>query len=220
MELKRRIDSQLDKYKGDNRIPAMTSPQVHKYLEQLGSQWKGQGTAMELGCWLGASSVCLLKGLNQAKYDKPYWVFDKWVADSSQVQKAKDQGVRLTVGQDTQPIAAHNINQVYAKTRFIKGGMPTTLSLYNEQPIEICLFDAPKSDPTFSNCVEALKPYWIPGVTIWGLLDYNFYLRHQGAKRENFRAPVRFMEKYSSHFELIQEWDNEVVKFFKYLTPW
>jgi len=44
----------------------MTSPEVHTYLEQLGSEWTGQGCAMELGCWLGATSVPLLQGLVQA----------------------------------------------------------------------------------------------------------------------------------------------------------
>ncbi len=52
-----------------SKIPTMTSRPVHEYLEQLGSQWTGRGVAMELGCWLGASSVPLLRGLVKAGYE-------------------------------------------------------------------------------------------------------------------------------------------------------
>ena len=53
----------------NNNIPAMTPPKVHDFLYQIGTMWRGEGIAMELGCWLGASSVPLLKGLTEAGYE-------------------------------------------------------------------------------------------------------------------------------------------------------
>lgn len=208
--------SKIDKYHAFEGIPAMTSPQVHAYLQELGSEWQGKGTVMELGCWLGASAVALLKGLKGAGYYYPFWAFDKWIVDSSQPAKAAAQGWKLEVGEDTHPLFLHNVDPVYDKVKSVQGGMPDTLKQYDGASIEICIFDAPKADPTFTSCVKALIPYWVPGVTILGLLDYDFYLRHQGPKREQFRAPVRFMEKYGSHFSIVKEWDDEAVKFFKY----
>lgn len=208
--------SKIDQYHSFAGIPAMTSPQVHQYLEELGRQWKGEGAAIELGCWLGASSVALLKGLTAVGYDKPFWAFDGWVATKDQIPKAKAQGVKLTLGQDVLPMFRENVCKFYDNVKTVKGGMPSTLHFYDSQRIEICIFDAPKSEPVFSEAIKILSPFWVSGVTILGLLDYDFYLRHKGEKREKFRAPVIFMNNYKSHFSLIKDWDDEAVKFFKY----
>ena len=71
----------------------MTPVEVHDYLRELGTQWTGQGVAMELGCWLGASSVPLLEGLVQVGYDKLFWAFDRWIANKQQVREAREVGV-------------------------------------------------------------------------------------------------------------------------------
>lgn len=209
--------NQIDHYISVSGIPAMTSRQVHEYLETLGRAWTGNGVAMELGCWLGASSIALLKGLVKAGYDKTYWAFDAWKANHDQLPKAVSQGVKLKLGQDTLPLFLGNTLQYYKNVEAVKGTLPSTLFGYDGQPIEFCLFDAPKTDPTFRMCVDYLQPYWIPGVTILGLLDYNFYLRHSGEKRKKFRAPVNFMEKYGDHFKIEKQWDNECVVFFRFM---
>lgn len=209
--------SKIDKYQTVEGVPAMTSLQVHRYLEELGASWTGQGVAMELGCWLGASSIALLKGLVKAGYDRPYWAFDAWKANTDQIPKAKEQGVFLKSEQDTLPIFVKNTTPYYANIVEGKGSLPATLEKYNNDPIEFCIFDAPKTNPVFTNCIKRLSPHWIPGVTVLGLLDYYFYRRHTGQKRKNFRAPVDFMEKYGSHFKLEKSWENECVVFFRYL---
>lgn len=209
--------SQIDKYQSLAGIPAMTSNQVHSYLEELGKSWTGQGVAMELGCWLGASSVALLKGLVEAKYDKHYWAFDAWKATRDQIPKAGAQGLHLIQEQDTLPLFTANVRKVYDKLICCKGNMPQTLEAHDKSLIEFCLFDAPKTEPTFSMCITALSPYWVPGVTVLGLLDYNFYLRHAGIKRKVFRAPVDFMEKFGDHFVIEKQWTDECVVFFRFI---
>lgn len=210
--------SKIDNYHALEGIPAMTSPQVHKYLEELGASWSGAGTAMELGCWLGASSIALLKGLVKAGYNKPYWAFDAWQATKDQIPKAKAQGVILKQGQDLLPLFLENVNGVYQDVKAYKANLPSILFAYDDGPIEFCLFDAPKTDPTFRMCIDYLAPQWIPGVTVLGLLDYNFYLRHTGLKRKRFRAPVDFMESEKGrHFKVEKQWDNECVVFFRYM---
>ena len=209
--------SKIDKYHSLEGIPAMTSNQVHVYLEELGKSWTGKGAAIELGCWLGASSVALLKGLTQVGYDKQYWAFDAWTATRDQIPKAAAQGVTLTLGNDIRPLFKENVKKIYSNVRSIKGSLPQTLVSVAGYPIEICLFDAPKTEPTFTECIKALKPFWIPGVTILGLLDYHFYLRHQGEKRKKFRAPVDFMEKHKENFIVEKEWNDECVVFFRFV---
>lgn len=209
--------SKIDKYHSFAGVPAMTSNQVHAYLEELGKTWSGKGVAMELGCWLGASSIALLKGLTAAGYNKPYLAFDAWTATKDQIPKAAAQGVKLKLGSDIRPLFKDNVKPFYSNVQAFKGSLPQTLEHAGGYPSEFCLFDAPKTEPTFTMCVKALSPFWIPGVTILGLLDYHFYLRHQGDKRKKFRAPVDFMEKYKDHFVIEKEWNDECVVFFRFV---
>ena len=66
--------------------------------------WTGQGLAVELGGWLGASTVPLLSALSDVGYSDLYWVFDRWQASENEVQKAKIQGLELKVGQNLLPL--------------------------------------------------------------------------------------------------------------------
>lgn len=206
-------------------IPAMTSEKVHKYLYELGKSWE-LGTAMELGCWLGASSVPLLKGLLEAGYNKTFWAFDRWNANAEQVQKAKNQGVNLYAGQNTEFIYQSNVMSLYNQVRTVRGNLPDTLDNYTlhgahtNNMISICIFDAPKQEPIFSGCMEKLLPYFIPGRTVLGLLDYRFHERHVGIKKKRFAAPVNYMGKHKQNWKLIKMWDDECPVFFKYVKPY
>lgn len=201
-------------------IPAMTPTVVHRYLREIGSKWTGKGVAVELGSWLGATAVSLLEGLVEAGYDRPFFAYDIWQANEEQVKKAADQGVEIEVGENLLPIFMQNVTKVYPTSKIIanRGFISETIRTYPKYPIEICLFDAPKREPVFSNAVNALKPYWIPDVTVLGLLDYYFYKSKQGEKRELFRAPVRFIEEHENNFEKIAEWPDKCsCVFFKYV---
>ena len=201
----------------ENNIPSMTSTKVHDYLEDVGSKWTGQGVAMELGCWLGGSSAPLLKGLVAAGYDKTFWAFDKWRANREQVDKAGEDKKKLMVNQPLDQLYLANVFQIYRNITPVKGVMAGSLKAYNGGPIEICIFDAPKKDPVFGDCVRMLHKHWIPGVTIFGLLDYNFFARFEGVKRKQLMAPVEFIERYKNHFEIVKEWEDETPVFFRYV---
>jgi len=205
------------KYKG---IPAMTPPVVHSYLGEIGRKWKKKGVVVELGSWLGATAVSLLEGLVQAGYDVPFYAYDIWKAHEEQVRKAEDQGVELQIEENLLPLFMQNVSKVYPASKIManRGYISDTIREYPPQPIEICLFDAPKREPVFSNVVRRLSPYWIPGVTILGLLDYYFYKSKKGEKQEVFRAPVKFIEEHEGCFEKIAEWPDKCnCVFFKYI---
>ena len=201
-------------------IPTMTTALVQGYLTEIGEKWRGKGVAMELGCWLGASAVPLLKGLVTAGYNKQFWAFERWKAYPSQIRKARAQGLHLSNGQDTRLLFLSNVHKVYKKVMAIKGMFPRVLERYAPgENIEICIFDAPKADPVFSLSIKALYRHWILGVTILGLLDYNFYKGKTGDKREQSLAPHRFIDRNRGCFELIKEWDGESSVFFRYINP-
>jgi hypothetical protein len=195
----------------------MTPEVVHDYLREIGSRWFGKGVAMELGCWLGASSYALLEGLVKAKYDRPFWAFDRWKATKYQVRKAGMCGEHLEEGQDLVTLYRDNVKAVYDKIYLIQGNIPNSLSKYSGDPIEICVFDAPKTNPVFIESITALERYFIPGVTILGLLDYYSYKKHEGPKREKFMAPVRFIESRGDCYSFLTSWPGECsCAFFKY----
>ena len=208
-------------YKG---IPAMSPPEVHKYLNEIGRGWTGKGVAMEVGCWLGATSAALLEGLVDVGYDRTFWAFDRWRANESEVMKAAEQGVEIYHGQDLGPLYRENVAPIYSGIRQVKGRVPWKFDSYNGDPIEVCLFDAPKRNPVFKECIQFCGPHFIPGVTVLGLMDYYFYRSRRDIQQNpdwvEFLAPVKFIDTYSAHFTKLREFPNNgSCAFFKYEKP-
>ncbi|KKK53677.1 hypothetical protein LCGC14_3092410 [marine sediment metagenome] len=161
------------------------------------------GIGYGVGCWLGATSAALLEGLVEAGYDKPFWAFDRWEANAAEIRKAREQGVALKLGQNLHSVYLQNVCKVYPKIKAIRGRIPPTLKSYSGDPIEFCMFDAPKRNPMFVKSIHLLLPYFIPGVTVLGLLDYYFYARRRDIQKnedwKEFLAPVRYKEQYKDH---------------------
>ena len=45
-------------------VPTMLSPEERRYLYWLGNEvWSGRGCVVEIGSWLGGSTVCLAAGM-------------------------------------------------------------------------------------------------------------------------------------------------------------
>ena len=191
----------------------MTPTIVHDYLKTLGRHWSGSGVAVELGCWLGATTRALLDGLEEAGYDCLYHAYDRWRADKDQVPKAAAQGVRLHDAQDLSVLFAQNVASFLV--RIHQGEIAQTIVDYSGGPIEICLLDAPKTDPILTSCMETLSRHFIPGKTVVGFLDYYFYKDHP--ERSELAAPVRFVEARAESYEKIMEWPGECsCAFFKF----
>lgn len=204
-------DKRYCPYKG---IPSMTPDFVHYYLKSLGASSIGQGCVVELGCWLGATTRALLDGLAESQYRLPYHAFDRWLAISDQLPKAEAQGVPLTLHQDLSPLFQKNVSSPFVFMH--QGEIGGSLHHYPGGPIKICLFDAPKEDPLFTWCMNILRPHFIPGVTVLGLLDYYFFKDHP--TRPELRAPVSYMEKNHRAFEKMIEWPERCsCAFFRYL---
>ena len=196
-----------------DRIPAMTPPVVLDHLRDLGRTWTKRGVGVELGCWLGATAAALLSGLKDVGYDRPFYCYDRWTANESEVKKAHEQGTEISINENLLPLFLKNVD--YDNIRAYRGSIFQIIHNYPGDPIEFCLFDAPKRSNIFNEAVEVLSPYWIPGVTVLGLMDYYFYEHRKDFQR--FMAPVQFMKKYKDNFSIISEWRKESTSvFFKY----
>jgi hypothetical protein len=208
------MKDELGTYKG---IPAMTPTVVHDYLRAVGKEWK-EGVAIEIGCFLGATTLALLDGLKEAGYTEPYFAYDRWEGNEQQVEICASHGIRVKKNQDMRPLFLKNVEGVGIRIHSHKGDVPVTLSTFPNKSIYVCLLDAPKKDPEFTNCMERLIPYFIPGVTVLGLLDYNFWKKKDGNLRTQLLAPVRWMQQHKINFKQLAEWPVDCTGvFFKYV---
>lgn len=202
------------------QIPAMSTKEVHDYLNALGRAWLGKGVAVELGSWFGATATPLLTGLVKANYNLPAYFYDRWQANITEVAKAKRFGVKIKEGQNLLPFFRTNVltsGIPESLLNFNKGNIWQTLLEWPYGPIEYCIFDAPKRTPIFIRVLKILGPSFIPGVTVLGLLDYTFYLSKTGKKRELFKVQERFINKYHEAFTLIKSWPGDCsCYFFRY----
>lgn len=195
----------------------MCPPSVYDYLTELGEQWTGSGIVVELGCWLGGATYHLLKGLKRAGFENWYDCFDRWSASDQEVRRAKQYGISLTRGQNTMELFSKNVD--YHKITLFRGDIGQKIHSWvpGYGPIDFILFDAPKKDPLFSQCVKKFYPHWRPG-TIVGLLDYYQYEKFEGKQRESLMAPVRFIEQNRECFEDLRDFYPEAsCRFFRYV---
>jgi hypothetical protein len=197
-------------------IPAMTPPGLHQYLVHLGLCWQHQGLALEVGCWLGATSRSLLSGLKQAGYNLPFHAYDRWTASPEEVSKAAARGLHLELHQDLCKPYLDNVTKVYGDVVAHRQEIgddfePGELG----SPIEICLLDAPKKDPVFSRVMDVVVARSIPGVTIFGLLDYR--LHELRPNHLEYLAPLKYIEKHATHFSrLATQPMGSTAAFFRY----
>ena len=198
-----------------NNIPAMTPERTHDYLREIGRHWTGQGVAIELGSWFGATAVPLAQGLVEAGYDRTFYCYDRWHANEAEVDKAKKQGVKISVGQNLEPLFLKNILPIYPNVKTVRGSIINKLR-WKEGRIEICILDAAKRNPDFAHVIRQLSPHWIPGVTVLGLLDYYFYRKCTGKKRIACMVQERFINANKDSFSLSKAWPECTNVFFRY----
>lgn len=204
-------------YKG---IPALTPTVVHNYLTEIGKQWKpGNGCAVELGCWFGATTVALLEGLTEAGFDQNVYCYDRWKATREQVIKAHGEGLIIHNKEDLYPLFDSNVERFDHTVITYQGNISDTIKDYPNDLIYVCLFDAPKRNPVFMDAISKLLSNFVAGETVLGLLDYYFYRGIlQSGRRKEAMAPVRFIEQFSDCFEKVAEWPEQSdCVFFKYV---
>jgi len=199
-----------------NGIPAMNSSCVHDFLKKIGHSWQGLGTVVEVGAWLGGSAMPLLEGLKAVGYNDFYWAFDRWKADVAEAKKAEKQGVLITEGENLMPRFFQNLSGIHSKFSTARGEIEEKIGCYEGGPIEICLLDAPKTDPLFTHVLLTLARFFIPQVTVIGMMDYYFYREKQNP--DPYKAAENFVKCHPSCFLQTAEFGEESsAVFFKYL---
>lgn len=142
-------------------IPGMVTDAECRYLYWLAStQYRGKGAVVELGSWLGRSTVHLAAGLKSA----PLYCFDRFQWRASHSRKSD---LELEVEQDCQPIFEENLkgyNVIATKTEVAD-------IVWDGSPVEILFLDAPKETDNLIKTFEQFGGCLAPG-SIIAFQDY------------------------------------------------
>jgi len=149
-------------------VPGMISPAEQRYLYWLAScGYTGSASVVEVGPWLGCSTVHLAAGLRDAGFHDSLCCIDQFALRSAHSLKAS---LPLRRGDDFQPYFESNVRPVYPRIRVIRTVIKNLV--WSGGPIEILVLDAPKKLEDISAALAAFGPSLVPGLSLMVLQDY------------------------------------------------
>ncbi len=149
-------------------VPGMISPADCRYLFWLTSrQYCGLGEVVEVGPWLGRSTLHLAAGLLAAGYDDALHCFDQFIWRRNFNAKVSFQ---LKEGADFLPLFERHVRPVYPKVKVSRQALRDLV--WHGGPIEILFLDAPKELSDISATLATFAESLIPGVSLVVMQDY------------------------------------------------
>lgn len=149
-------------------LPGMVSPPERRYLYWLTSRgYAGAGAVVELGPWLGRSTIHLAMGLRENGYHDVLHSYDRFIWDALQGTKAS---LPLQPGDDFQPYFERHVRPIYPQIQVHRQDLHQ--AVWSGEPIEILFMDAPKRLPMIGSTLAAFGPSLIPGTSVIVMQDY------------------------------------------------
>jgi hypothetical protein len=175
----------------------MLQPEETKYLYWLGwSAWKGNGLVVEIGPWLGGSTLCLAAGMRATGYDasQRLHAVDNFLWREFMASRAE---LPLAPGESFEPFFLKNLSQYsdivasHARTlpdEVIEGDqeatakraaeapeVPMLKSAPGEGPIEILFIDGAKSWRGMKHLLGIVRERMIPGRSLLVCQDFKYW---------------------------------------------
>lgn len=149
-------------------VPGMVSEAECRYLYWLTSRgYTGAGAVVEVGPWLGLSTLHLAAGLRDAGFPAALHCYDQFVWRGDHVRKSL---TPLRRGDDFQPCFERNVRPLYPDLRVTRSELRHLA--WTGGPIEILFLDAPKHLVDFSWALAALGPSLVPGLSLLVMQDF------------------------------------------------
>jgi methyltransferase family protein len=149
-------------------LPGMVSPVECRYLYWLTSRgYAGAGAVVEVGTWLGLSTIHLAAGLAAAGHHAALTCYDQFVWHRSYGRSA---ALPLRRGDDFQPHFEANVRPVYPGLVVRKAALDAIA--WTDGPIEILFLDAPKHLVDMSTALAAFSSWLEPGLSLVVMQDY------------------------------------------------
>ncbi len=173
----------------------MISEEEKLYLYWLGqSVWSGQGGVVEIGPWLGGSTVCLAAGMQASRHDshKRLCVFDNFVWREFMAARAP---LPIQVGDSFHSFFLRNVRdyqhtiESYVRAlpdEVIHGDHEASNKRFHEvdkiptfetfsQTVEILFIDGAKSWRGMRHLLNVLNDHFIPGKSYLICQDYKYW---------------------------------------------
>jgi len=177
-------------------IPTMISREEKRYLYWLGkSFWSGKGVVVEIGPWLGGSTVCLAMGMKESNHNsyKHLKVFDNFIWREFMQERAK---LSISSGDSFESFFLKNLSNYRdvvehykralpdevivgdresAGIRFAeKDEVPILKSSFND-PVDILFIDGAKSYNGMLYLLKTFHKNFIPQKTYFVCQDYKYH---------------------------------------------
>jgi hypothetical protein len=161
-------------------VPNMLHEESYKYYKWLGKTHTGAGAIVELGCWMGATSCCVMEGLleNDRPHNKEMFVFDafRWTETMMMFQKFKDLTKAKFEKGDSfihffKKYCAKYLDKIHLTECMLYTEETTytrlpALAWNNENAVEILISDFSPSKLVNGAAWKMFSPSFIPGKTI------------------------------------------------------
>lgn len=158
---------------GELGAETMLSIDEVNYLHWLGkTRYTGTGRVVELGSFLGGSTLALCKGLAQnPAWQQPLLAYDRFIMFNDQENRYAH---IAAPGESFLPVFQNNLRDYKDRITTRPMGIPDpipgvdhTEALYPErEPIEILFVDAAKSWPVHLTILRVFGPHLIPGKSV------------------------------------------------------
>ena len=212
-------------------VPTMISWEEKQYLHWLCSTcWQGNGDIVEIGPWLGGSTVCLAAGMREAGHpaDRRLRVFDNFIWREFMSSRA---ALPLKPGESFQAFFEENVRDyaelIDTKARALpdedveddqewsskhsterEGVLP--LSTSDVEDIEILFIDGAKSWRGIKSLFAVLSARMRPGETLIVCQDFKYW--------GTYWVPV-FLSRLHDHFEAVHNVLSGTTVTFRLLSP-
>ncbi len=178
-------------------VPTMLQPEETRYLFWLGkSVWKGNGLVLEIGPWLGGSTLCLAAGMRASGCDASHRLHavDNFLWREFMSARA---GLPLQPGASFQPAFLKNLSEYVdivvaharalpdeviegdheatAKRTAAKPEVPVLEVAPGEGPIEILFIDGAKSWRGIAHLLRLVRERIVPGRTLLVCQDFKYW---------------------------------------------
>jgi Methyltransferase domain len=177
-------------------VPTMISPEERQYLYWLGARmWTGQGCVVEIGPWLGGSTVCLAAGMRDSGRDAlgQLKVFDNFLWREFMAARAnlplapgssfEQHFLEQTAGYKNiiecsaraLPDEAVAGDLEAAKKRFTESDSVPLFDGSLDRPVEILFIDGAKSWRGMRHLFRALASRFLHGTTLLVCQDFKYW---------------------------------------------
>lgn len=151
-------------------LPGMISPSECRYLFTTARGLEGSGCVVEIGSWLGRSSLHIAAGLAVSGKPTALHCFDGFTWAPNDVGKSS---LPLRPGDDFQDYFLQNLSSFRDRVTAHKT-MIAQID-WNGAPIEFLFLDAPKRHAEITRCLEVFGPSLLPGRSLIAIQDYLYF---------------------------------------------